>query len=265
MNSHQICIENSGNFVINEIKVKTNDFVEKNQSIILLRDLHTKTITEIRSEFSGKPIKIYKNVRDIVKKGDIIMDFDIEQSDEPQAPGLSKSPDNQATPRNDCGEDLLQALTINSETSKTSVSKVSDIPITASVPENKWNLDQRLAKEDKQRLLKNRKLVLIVDLDQTLIHTTMSKSRAKIIPKDVISFQTGPKTPASTWYHTKMRPGTEDFLENISHLFELYIVTFGTRSYADTITQWLDPEEKYFSKRILSRNSDGSGRFLLTH
>lgn len=265
MNLHQICIENSGNFVINEIKVKANDFVNKNQSIILLQNLQTKTLMEIRSEFSGKPIKIYKNVRDIVKKGDIIMDFDIEQSDEPQAPGLSKSPDNQATPRNDCGEDLLQALTINSETSKTSVSKVSDIPITDSIPEINLNLAQRLAKEDKQRLLKNRKLVLLVDLDQTLIHTTMSKSRAKIIPKDGISFQTEPKTPASTWYHTKLRPGTRDILENICHLFELYIVTFGTRSYADTIAQWLDPEQKYFSERILSRNSDGSGRFLLTH
>ena len=265
MNLHQICIENSGNFVINEIKVKTNDFVDKNQSIILLKDLQTKILIEIRSEFSGKPIKIYKNVTDVVKKGNIIMDFDIEQSDEPQVPGLSKSPDNQATPRNDCGEDLLQALTISSETSKTSISKVCDIPITNSIPEINLNLAQRLAKGDKQRLLKNRKLVLIVDLDQTLIHTTMAKSRAKIIPKDGISFQTGPKTSASAWYHTKMRPGTRDFLENISHLFELYIVTFGTRSYADTIAQWLDPEQKYFSERIFSRNSDGSGRFLLTH
>ena len=32
-----------------------------------------------------------------------------------------------------------------------------------------------LAKLDEQRLLKNRKLVLVVDLDQTIIHTTMDK------------------------------------------------------------------------------------------
>ena len=31
----------------------------------------------------------------------------------------------------------------------------------------------RLAKADEQRLLKHHKLVLVVDLDQTLIHTTM--------------------------------------------------------------------------------------------
>lgn len=31
---------------------------------------------------------------------------------------------------------------------------------------------QMLGKADEQRLLRNRKLVLLVDLDQTLIHTT---------------------------------------------------------------------------------------------
>ena len=59
-----------------------------------------------------------------------------------------------------------------------------------------------------------------------------------------------------------MRPGTEDFLKNINHLFELHIVTFGTRSYAEIIAQWLDPEQKYFSERILSRDSDGPGRYF---
>ena len=29
------------------------------------------------------------------------------------------------------------------------------------------------------------------------------------------------------WYHTKFRPGTEDFLHIISKFYELHIVTFG--------------------------------------
>ena len=251
MNFHQIYIENDGKFVIHDIKVKENDFVLKDQLIILLKDLQTENLIEIKAEFSGKLIKIYKNVDDKVRKGDIIMDFKIEQCDEPwvPSPGLPKYQGTRATPMNDCGEDLLQALTISSKTSKSS----SKDSIIQSVPELNLKLAKNLAIEDKQRLLKNRKLVLLVDLDQTLIHTTMAKSSVKI--PNGISFQTGPKTSASsTWYHTKMRPGTEDFLKNVSFLFELHIVTFGTRSYADTIAEWLDPEQKYFSERILSRD-----------
>lgn len=33
-------------------------------------------------------------------------------------------------------------------------------------------LAQKLGREDAERLLKDRKLVLLVDLDQTLVHTT---------------------------------------------------------------------------------------------
>ena len=61
----------------------------------------------------------------------------------------------------------------------------------------------------------------------------------------------GSKSP---WYHTRMRPRTAEFLENISKLYELHIVTFGARLYAHTITKFLDKDSKYFSHRILSRD-----------
>ena len=56
------------------------------------------------------------------------------------------------------------------------------------------------------------------------------------------------------WHHTKFRPGTIKFLEEISKLFELHICTFGSRMYAHTIAKLLDPEGKFFSYRILSRD-----------
>ena len=56
------------------------------------------------------------------------------------------------------------------------------------------------------------------------------------------------------WYHTKFRPGTKQFIERISALFELHIFTFGVRMYAHTIARYLDPDGKYFSTRILSRD-----------
>lgn len=87
-------------------------------------------------------------------------------------------------------------------------------------------------------------------MDQTLIHTTNDNVPANI--KDVYHFQLyGPHSP---WYHTRLRPGTHKFLENIFPLFELHICTFGTRNYAHMIATFLDRDQKYFSNRILSRD-----------
>lgn len=110
---------------------------------------------------------------------------------------------------------------------------------------------QKIGKADVNRLLKDRKLVLLVDLDQTLIHTTNDNIPANI--KDVYHFQLY-GTPHSPWYHTRLRPGTHRFLQNMSPYFELHICTFGARNYAHMIAMFLDQDGKLFSQRILSRD-----------
>lgn len=107
-----------------------------------------------------------------------------------------------------------------------------------------------MGKADNERLLKDRKLALLVDLDQTLIHTTNDNIPANI--RNVYHFQLyGPQSP---WYHTRLRPGTHNFLNNVDPYFELHICTFGARNYAHTITMFLDQDQKFFSNRILSRD-----------
>jgi RNA polymerase II subunit A-like phosphatase len=111
-------------------------------------------------------------------------------------------------------------------------------------------LAQKLGKADAERLIKDRKLVLLVDLDQTLIHTTNDNIQPNI--KDVYHFQLyGPNSP---WYYTRLRPRTQEFLSNIYPLFELHICTFGARNYAHMIAAFLDGDQKFFSNRILSRD-----------
>ncbi|QQP57990.1 Uncharacterized protein FKW44_003164, partial [Caligus rogercresseyi] len=113
----------------------------------------------------------------------------------------------------------------------------ADIAMVHSIPELK-------------RLLKSRKLALLVDLDQTLIHTTHDAIHPNM--KDVYHFQLyGSQSP---WYHTRMRPRTSTFLQKIAQYYELHICTFGARMYAHTIAGFLDPDAKYFSHRILSRD-----------
>jgi RNA polymerase II subunit A-like phosphatase len=70
--------------------------------------------------------------------------------------------------------------------------------------------------------------------------------------KDVYHFQLyGPNSP---WYHTRLRPGTLNFLKNIDPLYELHICTFGARNYAHMICAFLDENGRLFSHRILSRD-----------
>ena len=53
---------------------------------------------------------------------------------------------------------------------------------------------------------------------------------------------------------TKLRPGCREFLAEMTRYFEMQIVTFGSRLYAHRIALFLDPDQKLFAERILSRN-----------
>ncbi|KAK5647418.1 hypothetical protein RI129_002310 [Pyrocoelia pectoralis] len=142
----------------------------------------------------------------------------------------------------ECGADLR----------KDDLNSTASVPMIHTVPDLKVSeeLAQKLGKADGERLLRDKKLVLLVDLDQTLIHTTND-----IIPpnlRDVYHFQLyGPNSP---WYHTRLRPGTHQFLNKVSPYFELHICTFGARNYAHRITAILDADERFFSNRVLSRD-----------
>ncbi|XP_064077868.1 RNA polymerase II subunit A C-terminal domain phosphatase-like isoform X3 [Macrobrachium nipponense] len=131
------------------------------------------------------------------------------------------------------------------------IPKSDTVSMIHSVPDLKIAKEEaeELGKKDQKNLLNQRKLVLLVDLDQTLIHTTNDNIPPEL--KDVYHFQLHSGGP---WYHTRLRPHTKEFLEKISRLYELHICTFGVREYAHYIAHFLDPDGKLFGQRILSRN-----------
>lgn len=124
--------------------------------------------------------------------------------------------------------------------------------------------------DEKRRLLSSRKLSLVVDLDQTVIHATVDPTVAEWqsdtsnpnydAVKDVQAFQLVDDGPGARgcWYYIKLRPGLKGFLETISKYYELHIYTMGTRAYAKNIAKIVDPERKIFAHRILSRDESGS-------
>lgn len=129
------------------------------------------------------------------------------------------------------------------------------------------------AEHDAQkRLLRQRKLSLVVDLDQTIIHACIEPTvgewqRDPTNPnheavKDVKSFQLnddGPRGLASgCTYYIKLRPGLMDFLEEVAKMYELHVYTMGTRAYAQSIARIVDPDKKLFGNRVISRDENGS-------
>ncbi|KAL6887449.1 hypothetical protein HDV57DRAFT_360460 [Trichoderma longibrachiatum] len=134
------------------------------------------------------------------------------------------------------------------------------------------NVAKRAEHDTQKRLLRQRKLSLVVDLDQTIIHACIEPTigewqRDPTNPnheavKDVKSFQLnddGPRGLASgCTYYIKLRPGLKEFLEAVSTKYELHVYTMGTRAYALNIARIVDPDKKLFGNRVISRDENGS-------
>jgi RNA polymerase II subunit A-like phosphatase len=134
------------------------------------------------------------------------------------------------------------------------------------------NVAKKAEHDTQKRLLRQRKLSLVVDLDQTIIHACIEPTvgewqRDKANPnheavKAVKSFQLnddGPRGLASgCTYYIKLRPGLQEFLETVSAMYELHVYTMGTRAYALNIARIVDPDKKLFGNRVISRDENGS-------
>lgn len=105
------------------------------------------------------------------------------------------------------------------------------------------------------RLHASKKLVLVLDLDHTLIHATHDERAAGVHDarvaagdNDTFTFDDG------FWrYFIKTRPGLRTFLETANQYFELHVDTAGTRAYARSVLAFIDPEGKLFGSRVVSR------------
>lgn len=95
------------------------------------------------------------------------------------------------------------------------------------------------------KLYYDKKLILFLDLDQTLIHATLSKK-----PCD-FSFKL-----RNTEFFIKKRPGLDKFLLKLSKFFEFHVYTMGTREYANYICKMIDPNKIFFEDRIVTRTEN---------
>ncbi|KAI1956038.1 CTD phosphatase Fcp1 [Ophidiomyces ophidiicola] len=172
-----------------------------------------------------------------------------------------------------CGKDMTvletRSFSYNTEILDSSRAPIRMVHDSAALTVSKDEAT-RVEEDAKRRLLASRKLSLVVDLDQTIIHATVDPTvgewrEDKSNPnyeavKDVRSFQLIDDGPGmrGCWYYIKLRPGLEEFLRKVSGLYELHIYTMGTRAYAQNIANIVDPDRRIFGDRILSRDESGS-------
>jgi Dullard-like phosphatase family protein len=93
------------------------------------------------------------------------------------------------------------------------------------------------------------KKTLILDLDETLIHADFDNN---FFDHDaLVSFEYNDNEVTVPIF---IRPGLFEFLEAISKKFEIFIFTASLKEYADSILNFLDPENKYFKNRFYRNN-----------
>ncbi|XP_011607495.1 RNA polymerase II subunit A C-terminal domain phosphatase isoform X2 [Takifugu rubripes] len=230
-----------------EWKVKVGSVVNVDSVLALCAPILEKSGTEavrvpekkVRSDRAGVITELCCQLGQVIAPGGVIVRM--EQCSHPIVmKGLCA----------ECGQDLTQLQSTNG--SQQSPISTATVSMVHSVPELMVSAEQaeQLGREDQQRLHRNKKLVLMVDLDQTLIHTTEQHCQ-RMSNKGILHFQLGRGEPM---LHTRLRPHCKEFLEKIAKLYELHVFTFGSRLYAHTIAGFLDPEKKLFSHRILSRD-----------
>ncbi|XVF60619.1 hypothetical protein PTKIN_Ptkin08bG0062600 [Pterospermum kingtungense] len=122
----------------------------------------------------------------------------------------------------------------------------------------------RLRSTDMENLLRHKKLYLVLDLDHTLLNSTLLMHltpEEEYLKGHFDSLQDVSKGSLFMldFMHmmTKLRPFVHTFLKEASEMFEMYIYTMGDRPYALEMAKLLDPRREYFNGRVISRD-DGT-------
>ncbi len=130
---------------------------------------------------------------------------------------------------------------------------------------------ERAKQKTKKQALERKKLLLVLDLDHTLLHSTRM---ADVSEADAVKLhgllqaqedRYGVEGVPPVLFHlghmgmwTKFRPGVREFLEQAQKNFDLHVFTMGDKNYAAEMARLLDPSGALFSGRVAS-SSDADG------
>jgi len=140
-----------------------------------------------------------------------------------------------------------------------------------------------------EKIVKSDKKLLLLDLDETLIHADFDEeflndkqikydATISFVSEEMYSQETKDDTNESslTTDDSKeysgekivntvgifIRPGVKEFLEEVSKYFDVGIFTASAREYADSVINYLDPNNKYIKFRLYRDNCINIGDLL---
>lgn len=154
----------------------------------------------------------------------------------------------------ECGVDLSSSISVNTTVHKGDAGMSSNLKLSMlhSMPELRVSMQEalRIGKQEMNSLLRQRKLELLLDLDETLVNTTCDRTNPNL--KGIHRYLVGPVK--TRWLQTSLRPGVREFLREVSKLYRAHIFSYGEREYTHFIARLLDPDGSIFGERILSRD-----------
>ena len=112
---------------------------------------------------------------------------------------------------------------------------------TQSQPELQSQMDV-LMEADAENKLRNRKLYLILDLDETLVYSQRMKPGAVPVGHQIMVHNQP--------FDMVLRPGLEHFLKVIQKQFVVFMYTMGDEGYTHAVLDVIDPQRAYFRGAI---------------
>eukprot|EP01083_Nonionella_stella_P066845 176378_1 len=161
-----------------------------------------------------------------------------------------------------CGADLTQLLHSSSTTDTQRFDLVVGRDMTLELSEDLLN-QQTL--ENSQELLDSKKLLLILDIDHTVLHATKDSRFDPLLSNTEFANETHRfqlnelKSP----YYVKLRPHMREFLKSVTDIFDVRVYTMGLRHYAEEVLSIIDPDHQKIGKRVVCRD-DHRDKAMLT-
>lgn len=130
---------------------------------------------------------------------------------------------------------------------------------------------RELKHREASRLIAQKKLSLVFDLDHTLLNSSALKDITnadlpllhEVVSREAKSKNQGPGCTSLFVLHhiqmwTKLRPFYRKLLEECSKLFDMHVYTMGERGYAMEMVRLLDPDKSFFGDHVVSKNDSTS-------
>ena len=134
---------------------------------------------------------------------------------------------------------------------KSALKLISLIPFRSlEIPKRVEEIKKNLNQDYPQSIFQKNKKLLILDIDETLVHSDLDFSLKDKIKKYDTILHFDSEEEKNIPLPLLIRPGTKNFLDYAVEEFNLIVFTASDKQYADAIIDYLEKDKKYFKMRL---------------